>query len=60
MEQNIETLEQAKKELEAVCVKYGITLMPVVVHQGDKTISSIEIVPRPNVQVEQKPIIDQA
>jgi hypothetical protein len=46
MEQiNPETLKQAKEELEAICVKYSIALVPVVIHQGDRTISSIEIVP---------------
>jgi hypothetical protein len=46
MEQiNPETLKQAKEELEAICTKYSIALVPVVVHQGDRTISSIEIVP---------------
>jgi hypothetical protein len=46
MEQiNPETLKQAKEELEAICAKYSIALVPVVVHQGDRTISSIEIVP---------------
>ena len=45
-----ETLKQAKEELETVCRKYDITLMPVVVHQGDRTYSSIEIVPRKALQ----------
>ena len=45
-----ETLKQAKEELEAVCKKYDITLMPVVVHQGDRTFSSIEIVPRKAIE----------
>lgn len=39
-----EDLKQAKQELEAVCKKYGIALVPVVVHQGNRTTSSIEIV----------------
>jgi hypothetical protein len=47
MEQNKETVQKAKEELEAVCKKYEISLVPVVVHQGDRTFSSIEIVPRP-------------
>jgi hypothetical protein len=47
MEQNNETIQKAKEELEAVCKKYEISLVPVVVHQGDRTFSSIEIVPRP-------------
>lgn len=49
--QNNESLEQAKQELEAICKKYDIALVPVVVHQGDRTFSSIEIVPRPPQQV---------
>jgi hypothetical protein len=50
MELNQETLKQAKQELEDICKKYEITLMPVVVHQGDRTFSSIEIVPRKALQ----------
>jgi hypothetical protein len=50
MELNQETLKQAKQELEDICKKYEITLMPVVVHQGDRTFSSIEIVPRRALQ----------
>lgn len=50
MELTPETLKQAKEELEATCQKYDITLMPVVVHQGDRTFSSIEIVPRKSTQ----------
>jgi hypothetical protein len=50
MELNQETLKQAKEELETICKKYEITLMPVVVHQGDRTFSSIEIVPRQALQ----------
>lgn len=47
MELTPETLAQAKEEIETVCKKYGIALMPVVVHQGNRTQSSIEIVPIP-------------
>jgi len=54
MEQN-ENIKQAKEELEAVCKKYDIVLMPVVVHQGDRTFSSIEIVPRQQPQEVQAP-----
>jgi hypothetical protein len=50
MELNQETLKQAKQDLEDICKKYEITLMPVVVHQGDRTFSSIEIVPRKALQ----------
>jgi hypothetical protein len=47
MEINKETVQQAKTELEEVCKKYNIALVPVVVHQGDRTFSSIEITPLP-------------
>lgn len=55
-----EDLKQAKDELEAVCKKYDIALVPVVVHQGDRTFSSIEIVPRKALQAQQQPAVDQA
>jgi hypothetical protein len=42
-EVNVENLKTAKEEIEAICKKYSITLIPIVVHQGDKTYSSIEI-----------------
>lgn len=42
---DIEVLKAAKEEIEAVCKKHSIVLIPVVVHQGDRTISSIEIAP---------------
>jgi hypothetical protein len=52
MEPNNENIQKAKEELEAVCVKYDIALVPVVVHQGDRTFSSIEIIPRQQPQVQ--------
>lgn len=57
MELNNETIKQAKEELEAVCRKYQVNLMPVIVHQGDRTFSSIEIVPlqRPEQASEEAP-----
>jgi hypothetical protein len=45
MKLNQETLKQAKEELETICSKYNIILVPVIVHQGNKTFSSIEIIP---------------
>lgn len=45
MESNNEIFKQAKEEIEAICKKYKIILMPIVVHQGNKTFSSIDIVP---------------
>jgi hypothetical protein len=44
MEQNKEQIQEAKNEIEQICNKYNIALVPVVVHQGDRTFSSIEIV----------------
>ncbi len=55
MEANENNLEQIKKELEDVCAKYNITLVPVVVHQGNRTFSSIEIVPAQSSQQEGGP-----
>lgn len=57
MEQKLdnETLKQAKEELETICKKYDIVLLPVVVHQGDRTFSSIEIAPRTALQPPQAP-----
>lgn len=46
MEQNNEILKQAKQELETICQKYDIVLIPVIVHRGDETFSSIDLVPR--------------
>lgn len=50
--------KQAKEEIEAICKKYGISLVPVVVHQGNRTASSIEIVPIAALQ--QSEVLDQA
>lgn len=50
MEFNQETLKQAKEELETICNKYNIVLVPVVVHQGNRTFSSIEIMPKQDEQ----------
>lgn len=54
MEQdNSNTYKQAKEELEAICKKHDIVLLPVIVHQGDRTYSSIEIAPRSSFQPQQ-------
>jgi hypothetical protein len=45
MELSKETIQQAKQEIETICKKFNIILVPVIVHQGDRTFSSIEIVP---------------
>jgi len=49
MENTQDIIKLAKEELEAVCQKHNIALVPVIVHQGDRTFSSIEIMPRPQV-----------
>jgi DNA-binding protein YbaB len=38
-------LAKAKEEIEQVLSKYKVALIPVVIHQGDKTISRIDIAP---------------
>ena len=43
-----ETLKTVKEEIETICKKYNCILMPVIVHQGDRTFSSIEIAPLPS------------
>lgn len=40
---------KAKKELEEILIKYNIVLVPVVIHQGDKTITRIDITPASQV-----------
>lgn len=38
-------LATAKGEIENILKKYGVILVPIVVHQGDKTFSRIDIAP---------------
>lgn len=40
-----ENLVKAKNEIEEIVAKYKIALIPVVIHQGDKTFSRIDIAP---------------
>ena len=40
-----ENLAKAKQEIEEILLKYKIVLVPVVIHQGDKTFSRIDITP---------------
>ena len=42
-----EQLLAAKQEIEAVLNKYGILLVPIVIHHGDRTVSRIDITPAP-------------
>lgn len=39
------SLETAKQEIEAILKKYKVALVPIVIHQGDRTISRIDITP---------------
>lgn len=50
-----ETLLAAKQEIESVLQKYGILLVPIVIHHGDRTISRIDITPAPK----QEPVPSQ-
>lgn len=45
MELTPEIGKQVKEEIEAICAKYNVALLPVVIHQGNRTFSSIDIVP---------------
>lgn len=44
-EQENENLVKAKKEIEEIVKKYNISLVPVVMHHGEKTYSRIDIAP---------------
>jgi hypothetical protein len=48
-----ENLAKAKIELEGILLKYKVVLLPVVMHQGDKTFSRIDIVPISKVEESQ-------
>ena len=47
-----EQLLNAKKEIEEILKKYGIVLVPIVIHHGDRTISRIDVAPAPNNSTE--------
>lgn len=40
-----DNIKTVKEKIEAICKEYNVALMPVVVHQGDRTFSTIDIVP---------------
>ena len=46
-------LEGAKADIEAVLKKYNVVLVPIVVHQGDRTFSRIDIAPVQEAEGEQ-------
>lgn len=54
-----ESLKLAKEEIEAVCQKYSIVLMPITVHRGNETFSSIDLVPRSALRPQQQPADEQ-
>ena len=58
MEENTSTpvnpnLETAKTEIEAILKKHNVVLVPIVVHQGDRTFSRIDIAPVQETEGEQ-------
>ena len=45
-EENQETnMAKAKEEIEQILLKYRVVLIPVIIHQGEKTISRIDVAP---------------
>jgi hypothetical protein len=40
-----DNMVKAKQEIEEILLKYKIVLVPVIIHQGEKTISRIDITP---------------
>jgi hypothetical protein len=46
--ENAEVLALAKNEIEEIVRKYNISLVPVIMHHGDKTFSRIDIVSASN------------
>ena len=55
-----ENLKLAKQELEIVCQKYDVALIPVVIHRGNDTVSSIDLVPRSVFRnQQQQPAVEQ-
>lgn len=58
MELTSDILKQAKEELEAICQKYDIALIPVTVHRGNETFSSIDLVPKSAFR-SQQPTVEQ-
>lgn len=47
MEQQDNTIEKVKLEIERILKEYNITLVPTIVHQGDRTFSRIDIIKLP-------------
>ena len=54
-----DSLKLAKEEIETVCQKYDIVLMPITVHRGNETFSSIDLVPRSALRSQQQPADEQ-
>lgn len=49
--QTTSVIEQAKAEIEEALKKHNVTLVPTIVHQGDRTFSRIDIIPGPGAEV---------
>lgn len=48
-----ENVQKAKEAIEAILVQHNVALVPVVIHQGDQTFSTIDIVSTVEQQVQQ-------
>lgn len=54
MENSIpENIQKAKEAIEAVITEYKVALVPLIIHQGDQTFSSIDIVSTEEQQIQQ-------
>jgi glutamate 5-kinase len=51
-------IKAAKEAIEAVLKEHGVTLLPVVVHQGNRTFSHIDVVKVPAEQAT-APVVSQ-
>jgi hypothetical protein len=51
-------IKAAKEAIEAVLKEHGVTLLPVVVHQGNRTFSHIDVVKVPAEQAA-APVVSQ-
>ena len=50
-------IKAAKEAIEAVLKEHGVTLLPVVVHQGNRSFSHIDVVKVPAEQA--SPVVSQ-
>jgi glutamate 5-kinase len=61
MENNLpENVKKAKEAIEAILQEQKVALIPVIVHQGDRTFSSVDVVSIAEQQSNPSPIITPA